>query len=436
MTDKKKYIALAVRLAVPVAILAIVWYVTLPVLRYTLLMQEQRGIFLMTSDYIRQVFSDPWPVTTLISDFLVQFYRIASLGALITALIVVKTYVMTCIIFRFSSFRQVLGGLAAAATWYAIAHSNTPHTGVVILMSAFLAALLSLCIPYSKIFRTAGKTLGEGKSGSWQAAAAVALVFCSAVLIVRDTKIRDNEKWYAVEYCSRAHDWDVLLAIATPELCRSDMSYVPYSLLALNAKGQLGERMMDYPVTGPESLGDLGEMNWSAYSLRSQISELTGGTNEAIHQTYQMGMATPHGTSFGVLRQLIRLEIENGSYDLAVKHAMVLRRSPFNVKTADAAIQMAMSRKAEDADGGSADVKEEAEVRRADAMVSDNNVAYNLSAIITNSPNATVAAKERLLCHLLLAGDREGFNALMEEFFGDVPADRIPRSFRNYMINK
>ena len=115
---------------------------------------------------------------------------------------------------------------------------------------------------------------------------------------------------------------------------------------------------------------------------------------------------------------------------------MVLRRSPFNVKTADAAIQMAMSRKAEDADGGSADVKEEAEVRRADAMVSDNNVAYNLSAIITNSPNATAAAKERLLCHLLLAGDRDGFNALMEEFFGDVPADRIPRSFRNYMINK
>ncbi len=426
MAGKNRYISLAVRLVVPVAIIAIVWYVTLPVLRYTLLMQEQRGIFLMTPDYFRQLFSDPWPVTTLISDFLVQFYRIASLGALVTALIVMKVYQMTCVIFRFTSFRQILGGLAAALTWYTIAHADTPHTGVVILMAAFLLALVSLFIPYRKI-----RFLGNAETGPWQAAVAVALVVGSAYFIATDKKIRDNEKWYAVEYCSRVHDWDVLLAIATPELCRSDMSYVPYSLLALNAKGQLGERLFDYPVTGPESLGDIGDMSWSAYSLRSQISELTGGTNEAIHQTYQMGMATPHGTSFGALRQLIRLEIENGSYDLAVKHAMVLRRSPLNVKTADAAIRMADSRKAE-VDAGNGDDAEMA-LRSADAMVSENSAVYNLSAVIANSPNATAAAKERLLCYLLLSDDMQGFNALMEEYFGDTPEDKLPRAFRNYV---
>lgn len=421
-----RYGAISLRVLVPVAITAIVWYVTLPVLRYTLLMQEQKGLFLFTPDYFRQVFSDSWPVTTLISDFLVQFYRNASLGALVTALIVAKTYMMACTIFRFSSVRQVIGGLAAAATWYVIAHANTPHTGVVILMFSFIAAIISLCIPYKKI-----RILGEGRSGSWQAALAVALVVGAACQVATDRKLRDDEKWYAVEYCSRVHDWDVLLAIATPELCRSDMSYVPYSLLALNAKGQLGERLFDYPVTGPESLGDIGDMSWSAYSLRSQISELTGGTNEAIHQTYQMGMATPHGTSFGALRQLIRLEIENGNYDLAVKHAMVLRRSPFNVKTAEAAIRMADSKKAE-VDAGDVD---ESVRRSADAMVSENNAAYNLSAIITYSPNATAAAKERLLCHLLLSNDRDGFNALVKESFGETPAEKLPRAFRNY-INK
>lgn len=392
MAGKKKYIALALRLIVPVAILAVVWYVTLPVLRYTLLMQEQKGIFLMTPDYFRQLFSDPWPVTTLISDFLVQFYRVASLGALITALIVMKTYLMTCVIFRFTAFRQVLGGLAAACTWYAIAHASTPHTGVVILMAAFLLALVSLSIPYRKI-----RFLGEGKSGSWQAAAAVALIVGSAVLIVKDKGIRDNEKWYAVEYCSRSHDWDVLLAIATPSQCRGDMSFVPYALLALNAKGQLIEKYTEYPVTGPESLGDIGEMSWSGYSLRSQIQEVIGGTNEAIHLSYQLGMSMPHGTSFGVLRQLIRLEIERGDYDLAIKHAMVLRQSPFNVKVADSAIRMARSGKAE-----AVPAKAQDGLRSRDKMVSDNAV-YNISAVIENSPTATSAAEERLRLHSILS---------------------------------
>lgn len=68
-------------------------------------------------------------------------------------------------------------------------------------------------------------------------------------------------------------------------------------------------------------------------------------------------------------------------------------------------------------------------------MVSENNAAYNLSAIITYSPNATAAAKERLLCHLLLSNDRDGFNALVKESFGETPAEKLPRAFRNY-INK
>lgn len=422
----KKYSGTLLRVCVPLAIIAIVWYVTLPVLRYTMLMQEQRGLFLFAPDYFRQVFSDPWPITTLISDFLVQFYRNASLGAFITAMIVAKTYLMVCIIFRFTALRQVLGGLAAAGTWYAIAHAQTPHTGVVILMLTFLVTLVSLCIPYKKI-----RFLGEGRTGSWQGAVAVALVVGSAYFIATDRKIRDSERWLAVEYTTRSHDWDVVLAIATPKLCREDMSYVPYALLALNAKGQLGERLLDYPVSGPESLGDIGEMSWNGYSLRSQIQEVVGGTNEAIHLTYQLGMSLPHGTGFGILRQLIRLEIENGNYDLARKHALILSRSPFNRKTAEAAMKMADSAEKEKLASGKVDSAQERDsIRREDSMVSDH-ADYNLSAVITKSPNATSAAKERLLCHMLLSGDMDGFRSLLQEFFGDYEPEKLPRSFRD-----
>ena len=418
MGTTKKTMTVAVRAAVPVAIVAIVWYVTLPILRYTLLMQEQKGLFLMTPDYFREVLSGSWPITTLISDFLVQFYSKPSLGALLTGLIVAKVYLMVCTIFRFTSFRQVIGGLGAALTWLAIAHANTPHTGVVILMFTFLAALLSTFLPYRKNSIT-------WKSGIFQATTVMALFLGSAAILVSDRELNQKEKWYAVEYTARVHDWDLVLAIATPELCRKDQSFVPYALLALNAKGMLAEKMFDYPITGPESLGDIGEMNWSGYSLRSQIHEVIGCPNEAIHLTCQMGMALPHGTGLGLLRQLIRLEIESGQYSLARKHAAILSRNPMNRKYSESALKM-VEKAEKTVDSSHTDSYTPS---YSDLMIS-NNAIYNLGGIISYSPYATDAARERLLCHLLLSGDMTSFNALLKEYSGNIPVNRLPKAFR------
>lgn len=415
---RKEIVASAVRAAVPPAIVAIVWYVTLHILRYTLLMQEQKGLFLMTTDYFREVFSGSWPVTTLISDFLVQFYSKPSLGALLTGLIVAKVYLMVCTIFRFTSFRQIVGGIGAALTWIAIAHANTPHTGVVILMFTFLAALISISLPYRKISM-------KGKSGILQAATVMVLFLGSAALVVSDRELNQKEKWYAVEYTARVHDWDLVLAIATPELCRKDQSFVPYALLALNAKGMLAEKMFDYPITGPESLGDIGEMNWSGYSLRSQIHEVIGCPNEAIHLTCQMGMALPHGTGLGLLRQLIRLEIESGQYSLARKHAAILSRNPMNRKYSESALKM-VEKAEKTVDSSHTDSYTPS---YSDLMIS-NNAIYNLSGIISHCPSATDAARERLLCHLLLSGDMTSFNALLKEYSGNIPVNRLPKAFR------
>ena len=415
---RKEIVASAARAAVPPAIVAIVWYVTLHILRYTLLLQEQKGLFLMTTDYFREVFSGSWPVTTLISDFLVQFYSKPSLGALLTGLIVAKVYLMVCTIFRFTSFRQIVGGIGAALTWIAIAHANTPHTGVVILMFTFLAALISISLPYRKISM-------KGKSGILQAATVMVLFLGSAALVVSDRELNQKEKWYAVEYTARVHDWDLVLAIATPELCRKDQSFVPYALLALNAKGMLAEKMFDYPITGPESLGDIGEMNWSGYSLRSQIHEVIGCPNEAIHLTCQMGMALPHGTGLGLLRQLIRLEIESGQYSLARKHAAILSRNPMNRKYSESALKM-VEKAEKTVDSSHTDSYTPS---YSDLMIS-NNAIYNLSGIISHCPSATDAARERLLCHLLLSGDMTSFNALLKEYSGNIPVNRLPKAFR------
>lgn len=418
MGTTKKTMTVAVRAAVPVAIVAIVWYVTLPILRYTLLMQEQKGLFLMTPDYFREVLSGSWPITTLISDFLVQFYSKPVLGSLLTGLIVAKVYLMVYTIFRFTSFRQIVGGIGAALTWIAIAHANTPHTGVVILMFTFLAALLSTFLPYRKNSIT-------WKSGIFQATTVMALFLGSAAILVSDRELNQKEKWYAVEYTARVHDWDLVLAIATPELCRKDQSFVPYALLALNAKGMLAEKMFDYPITGPESLGDIGEMNWSGYSLRSQIHEVIGCPNEAIHLTCQMGMALPHGTGLGLLRQLIRLEIESGQYSLARKHAAILSRNPMNRKYSESALKM-VEKAEKTVDSSHTDSYTPS---YSDLMIS-NNAIYNLSGIISHCPSATDAARERLLCHLLLSGDMTSFNALLKEYSGNIPVNRLPKAFR------
>lgn len=404
---------------IPCVIFAAVWYVSSNVLRYTMLMQEQKGIFLNTPDYYRQLFSDPWPIANLASDFLVQFYRTAGLGAAIVALTVTLVYLATEKLIRFLPVNRLVGALAASVSWYIIAHANTTLTEAFFLLSSIVVLLISAFIPYEKMkvmvkLREKHKSAMDGM--------AVVVIVIAGVLIVRNEKIRENERWYAVEYLTRVHDWGTVLAIATPQLCKSDMSYVPYALLALNATGQLGEKVFDYPVTSSESLGETGEDSWSSFSLRSVIYETIGCPNEAIHQAFQLGMSLPHGTSFGILRQLIRLEIERGDYQLAIKHAEILGRSPFNRKTAEAAIKMAK----EDAKAGKSSDDED---RENDTMIS-NSPRYNLSGILLNCKEANSAAVDRLLVHLLIAGDMDSFRKTINEFYGTVSQDRLPKYFR------
>ncbi len=488
--DSKKIISFVNRIVVPAAIFGIVWYVTLPILRYTILLQEQKGLFLFTPDYFRQTFANPWPITRLISDFLVQFYQNAGTGAAIIAGIVTAEYLLVCSIFRLPSsgkrfgvhsFRQIFGAAAALGTWCLIAHSPSLHPAVIVLVFTDIAALI-----FAFILRNAPK---PEASCWWQGAVAILFVICGAAHIISNKKIREEERWYAVEYLVRCHDWDVTLAIATPQVCIEDISFVPYALLALNAKGQLGERLYDYPITGEESFGDICDGTWSSCSLNSVIYETIGCPNEAIHMAFQMGMGMDHGTSLGLLRQLIRLEIENGDYALAIKYAEILGRSPANRKIAANAIKMAKDAAkaagkagSDDEDGAVAgtdgektakagDVagavqtatdtgktgangdkteeagsngatantetgKAEAEgvdpreaIRVKDIMIS-NNPRYNLGGIIMNSPSVTDAAVERLLCHLLVSGDTDAFRNALAEFYGSADPDDLPKYFR------
>ena len=418
--DKSKIVSLTEWVVMPVAILLTVWYITTQVLRYTLLMQEQKGLFLRTTDYLRQTFSDSWPVTTLLSDFLIQFYQNAVHAGLITALIVTAIYFCACFIFRFARIKGLAGLLAACVSWYLIAHAPTPHRGVVILVIAIAISLISVLIPYKKP-KEAGKN-------AWMTLSAVTAVmlFATTYIIATDKEIKSNEKFAAVEYASRCHDWNLVLKIATISACKADMSYVPYAMLALSASGQLGERFMDYPVTGPESLGENGESSWSEYSLRSLIYEVTGCPNEAIHQTYQMAASLPHATSFGVLRQMMRLQMENGDYKLARKYAEVLARSPRNRKVAKAALEMADEMESSSEPSSAIEPRE-------DAVISYNNPMYNMGVIISNCHNATGAAGDRMLVHLLLSGDRQGFRSALEELYDTSKPEQLPKYYKlNY----
>ena len=138
-----------------------------------------------------------------------------------------------------------------------------------------------------------------------------------------------------------------------------------------------------------------------------------------------MGMALPHGTGLGLLRQLIRLEIESGQYSLARKHAAILSRNPMNRKYSESALKM-VEKAEKTVDSSHTDSYTPS---YSDLMIS-NNAIYNLSGIISHCPSATDAARERLLCHLLLSGDMTSFNALLKEYSGNIPVNRLPKAFR------
>ena len=324
---------------------------------YTFIHQESIGLFLTTSDYWRETLSYPLPISSYIASFLIQFYRFHFVGPAITALLLLALYVL---LQRLISSRPI-SMLLTCVMWVWSTFADTP---TYIIASILIASVL---LPFATMLRKRlhfsllNPSTPSLQHARLQLTCGIAVLASVVVICLPHTS--QTEQWCRIERAAQMKDWDTLLTIATPEATQTDKSLLPYALLSLTGKNQLGERMFHYPITdrndfeleglyyrayvkshdmagkrtspepvpepveGGEGFDETGDLTYRANIFASFLYDLCGSPNEAIHRLVQAGCDLPHGTSFGILRKLINLHRQNYNTKLAIKYCDVLRHS-------------------------------------------------------------------------------------------------------------
>ena len=311
--------------------------------------QHEIGLFLWQPDYFRDVFAGGFPVCTLLGDYLVQFYKFPLVGPLCTALIVCGIFLMLKgILGRFWRFGEICALALSLVAWFFIARSTTPIIGLAVLL--IIAALSVLMAVLWRIFAPSRKAAQMKQAP----AISLAVVAVAAVIIVADPVIRNLETWARIETAARQSKWDKVLKAATPKAAAKDREMVPYALMAASAKGQLPSALTRYKVANPGEMDFFGVQNRRGYYFESLLSEQVGCTNEAVHNIFQCACHMHRGTSFVVLLQLVRYNIELGNYTMVRKYCEVLRRSTVYRSTANKILAMYAGKADEIVDSGPA----------------------------------------------------------------------------------
>lgn len=231
------------------------------------------------------------------------------------------------------------------------------------------------------------------------------LIFAALLIAALLPKSRERERWARVEYGSLHHQWDKVIAAATPQAATEDPMLMPYAFLALSERGQLAESFFRYPVTDPQDIDAEGELTLHGYLFSQVQAEAMGCSNEAIHNTFQMACTLPHGNSLGTIRSLIKYNIAAGNSLTALKYADILVRNPANRATAKAAHQIIARMDSQtNLDTGPSE----------SAATITHNTLYNMKAMAQEGL-FNAAAAERARCLLLLQRDLRSFIATFPE---------------------
>ena len=230
-------------------------------------------------------------------------------------------------------------------------------------------------------------------------------IFAALLVAALLPSSREKERWARVEYGMRMQQWEKVVAAATPEAAEKDPVLIPYALLAYSEMGKLPENIFRYPVAGPQDLDLEGEITRHGYYFAQMNAECLGCTNEAIHHAFQTACTTPHGTSLGTLRQLIKYNIAAGNKTMALKYCDILEHNPMNAATARTARKVAVTLPDRDyLDAGPSD----------SAAVVTHSTFQTMKAMAQEGL-FTEAAADRLRCLLLLQRDLRNFAGSFHE---------------------
>lgn len=402
---------------IPVLLLLGVFLVSWLCQPFTLICQEYEGLFLATPDAWARAFAQPFPLSGILSDFLIQFYRDPVYGALVTAVLVALVFLLLRGILsrRGLPAADTLSALGAGVLWFFLARSPEPKPAVAVLLILLVLWLLSLLLPVRK-----------GKAWRADLPVAAALVLAAAAGTVFSPAVQRTERFSRVKRDALYGVWDDLLKAVPPSVAEKDGELTPFALLALSAKGQLGEKMFSYPVYSENDLDmcdyDGNAEYYTSLLFKAALYQHLGCYNEAVHNYCQWATQLRKGTGFIVLRKLVEMYCLLGDYTLMEKYCRVLdhsllHRSYVKYYRAQAA-------------QGEAHATEPAAVRSVIPVISHDPL-YNLLQLESAGIHAASSA-DRTLATILLRGNPAQFRSVLERLGPSY--ERIPKHFQEAMV--
>jgi hypothetical protein len=308
----------------PVLLFAAVFLVSRVCQPFTLICQEYEGLFLNTPDAWTRAFAQPWPLSGIVSDFLVQFYRDPLYGALISAALITGVFLLLRgICTRVGFAWDSLPALGAGVVWFFLARASAPKPAVAVLLLLLVPWLLSFFLKKR-----------SGKAWKPDLALALVLVHLAAAVTIFSPAVQRNERFSRVKRDALFGVWDDLLKTVPPSVAQDDPELLPFALLALSGKEQLGNRIQEYPVIDENDLDmvyyDGNKEYYTSLLFKACLYQYLGCYNEAIHNYYQWATQLDKGTSFVVLRRLVELYYLLGNYTLMEKYCRILDKSAAN----------------------------------------------------------------------------------------------------------
>lgn len=395
------------KLISPVLLLAAVFCVSMFAQRSTLTMQENVSLFLLTPDYLREVFSAPLPLSHLLGNFLAQFYRFSIYGPSITAVEILLVLLLSRGILKQAGLScEPVAVLAACTAWWFTARSCNPVVPAAIILFMTAAWLVLIAVRRQK---------GAEPMKWWQALTPSVLIAVSCVVICSDGKVRNTETIAGIEQAALSRDWRKVLSLATPEFTSRDPEMLPYALLALSGTGELSKRVQEYKNCSPEAMEGDKAASYRGYLAGAILYDELGCHNEAVHRIYQASDDLPHGTGLLMLRLLIRHYCDLSDVALAEKYCSILSRSSLHGQYVRHYRQILE---------GLSQREPDSPEKRAQAAIMTHDHSTNLLQLEAEGISSNIAT-ERFLCSLLLSGNIEAFQKAMGLAGVPTPSTRL-----------
>lgn len=137
---------------------------------------------------------------------------------------------------------------------------------------------------------------------------------------------RSAEYYFRMDQAAEQGNWEEVLQIAgrIPEPTREEFYLIN---LALANRGELGERLFEYPVWGIGCLYLPRETAYRTSVLGGELYYRLKLPNEGLHWTFQASVAAPQGMDFRTLRRLIELNVMKRDTALSDKYLALLENA-------------------------------------------------------------------------------------------------------------